>query len=372
VVSSRSYKGHESDVDITHFVNVYRNTVGSRLDDCQTCHTGGSFTSASNSRVTTKNPCDFCHLIQHPQNGYVEPMPTTYRQTLNPYGVAYMDGGRSRQALQAIASQDSDGDGSTNEVEIADLKYPGDSASKPGQQTIPLRMFTLSQLKALTQHEQFLLANTSRQQFDFYATYAGVKVRDLLVAAGVNPDDPGITGLTVVAPDGFLQDVDMSAVNAAFPQGLFHGGLDTATLGDTCGFVQYPSPLPEGLTSGAAIPGAPWLQLAHERDGLALDPVSLDVTVGKIDGEGPYRLVVPQADPGPPDRGAQHSPTTCGDTYDYDQSKDHNAGAMVRGVVAIRVNPLPEGYEDFDYRNGGWAFVEGVSVAVYGRGVTMP
>ena len=38
IVSSRSYRGHESDVDITNFVNVYRPTVGTRLDDCQTCH----------------------------------------------------------------------------------------------------------------------------------------------------------------------------------------------------------------------------------------------------------------------------------------------------------------------------------------------
>ena len=30
--SSRSYRGHESDVDITNFVNVYPATVGSRLD----------------------------------------------------------------------------------------------------------------------------------------------------------------------------------------------------------------------------------------------------------------------------------------------------------------------------------------------------
>jgi hypothetical protein len=45
---------------------------------------------------------------------------------------------------------------------------------------------------------------------------------------------------------------------------------------------------------------------------------------------------------------------------------------MVRGVIAIRVNPLPAGAEDFDHRNGGWAFVEDASVVVYGFGVRAP
>jgi hypothetical protein len=80
--------------------------------------------------------------------------------------------------------------------------------------------------------------------------------------------------------------------------------------------------------------------------------------------------VVPQSTPGSPDRGSQYSPTTCGDAWDYDSSKDHNAGAMVRGVIAIRVNPLPAGVEDFDYRNGGWAYVDAAQLLVYGFGVS--
>jgi len=34
---------------------------------------------------------------------------------------------------------------------------------------------------------------------------------------------------------------------------------------------------------------------------------------------------------------------------------------MVRGVVAISVNPLPAGFEEFDHHNGGWAYVESES-----------
>jgi hypothetical protein len=33
---------------------------------------------------------------------------------------------------------------------------------------------------------------------------------------------------------------------------------------------------------------------------------------------------------------------------------------------------MPAGHEDFDYRNGGWAYVENGSVVVYGFGVRAP
>jgi len=37
--------------------------------------------------------------------------------------------------------------------------------------------------------------------------------------------------------------------------------------------------------------------------------------------------------------------------------------------VAIRVSPLPEGYEEFDARNGGWAYVDAGQLVVYGAGI---
>ena len=42
---------------------------------------------------------------------------------------------------------------------------------------------------------------------------------------------------------------------------------------------------------------------------------------------------------------------------------------MVRGVIAVRVNPLPAGYEDFDAKNGGWAFIADSTLVVYGYGI---
>jgi hypothetical protein len=371
LVSSHAYKGHSSDLDANNFVTAFPATLGTRLDDCQTCHTGGTFTSGTGSSVKsyTKNACDFCHLIEHPAPDFNETEPTTFAETLNPFGAAYLAAGRTLDALELIALDDSDADGFTNQDEIDALKYPGDPSSKPGQPTAPMKIFTLTQLQAMSAYQEFLLANANKQQYDDYASYKGVKVADLLTAAGVDPTDAGITGITVIAPDGYLKDVPMANVNEAYPLGLYFGGLDTTTLGTECGFVTYPDTLPAGLTEGGAIPGEPWVLLAYERDGLPMDPSVLDVTSGKINGEGPLRLIVPQAEPGKPDRGSQYSPTNCGDGLDYNADLNHNAGDMVRGVIGIRINPLPEGYEDFDYHNGGWAYVDAESVIVYGYGV---
>ncbi len=366
---SHAYKGHENDTDMTYFINVYGAARATRLDDCQTCHRGGELDA--DGKTVFKNACDTCHLVIHPDESLTGAVPVTYADTLNPYGKAYLDAGRTKDALKSIAGTDSDGDGATNQDEIADLKYPGDAASKPGQVTAPVRAFSYEQLTALTHHDQFMLVNSTKQQYDFYATYEGVKLLALLVAAGVDPNDAAITSLTVIAPDGYMTDVDMTAVKAAFPAGVFYGGLDTATLGTECGFVQYPDVLPPDVSGGAAIPGAPWTLLAWERDGAAMDASVLDPVSGKIDGEGPYRLIVPQVTPGKPDRGSKYSPTTCNDGYDFDDAADHNAGFMVRGVVAIRVNPLPAGVEDFDAHYGGWAYIDARQVLVYGHGVVV-
>ncbi len=372
IVSSRAYKGHENDLDNHYFVNEFPDTVGTRLDDCQTCHTGGTFSYISHdaTRTAQLNACDFCHLVLNPSSDYIEAQPESYADTLNPYGAAYLAAGRSRTALRDIVDDDSDGDGYSNGEEIAALRYPGDPSSMPGQQVAPTLEYTEMDLQAMPSHEEFLLANSHKQQFDDYATYVGVKIKDLLEQAGVTLDASLITGITVIAPDGYMKDFTFEDIVNPYPAGLYYAGLDTASLGTECGFVTYPDTLPEGLTDGGEIPGEQWLMLAYERDGLPLDESNLDITSGKINGEGPFRIIVPQSDPGAPDRGSSYSPTTCEDGFDYNDAYDHNAGDMVRGVIAIRVNPLPDGYEDFDAYNGGWAYIDGHSVIVYGAGVT--
>ncbi len=372
LISSRSYQGHESDLDSNNFVSACNHALGTRLDDCQTCHSGATFTydDGGETREVFKNACDYCHLIIHPTDEYNEPMPAGYADTLNPYGEDYVEAGRDIGALKDIGGDDSDNDGFSNKDEIDDLKYPGDPDSKPGQETAPAVVVAMAELQAMTPHDEFLLCNSHKQEFDNYAGYRGVKIKDLLEEAGVDTGDPGITGITVIAPDGYMKDFDIGDIVDAYPAGLFHAGLGTDSLGTECGFVQYPDVMPEGLRDGGQIPGEQWLMLAYERDGMDMEPSYLDITSGKINGEGPFRIIVPQSEPGTPDRGSRYSPTTCDDGYDYDDSADHNAGDMVRGVVIVRVNPLPEGYEDFDYYYGGWAYVDNVSVMIYGYGIS--
>jgi len=120
LTSSRSYQGHASDADINAFVEVYRHTIGTRLDDCQTCHTGGGILDDELEEVTT-NPCDDCHFLIHAPEGWSD-LPLTMVETLNPCGTACLDAGRDAAAVEVIASLDSDGDGHANSAEIADLR----------------------------------------------------------------------------------------------------------------------------------------------------------------------------------------------------------------------------------------------------------
>jgi len=42
---------------------------------------------------------------------------------------------------------------------------------------------------------------------------------------------------------------------------------------------------------------------------------------------------------------------------------------MVHGVIAIRVNPMPAGVEEFDYMNGGWAYIDANQLLIYGHNI---
>lgn len=355
-ISSRAYKGHENDIDANNLVAIYPSIVGTRLDDCHTCHTG----EIKDGKLAS-NACDNCHRLMLRETGH------TARETLNSFGLEYLNAGRSKEALQNIKDKDSDKDSFTNDEEIKALRYPGSEMSKPGQSVATLRTTSLDELKAMPSHSQFMLANTSKQQFDDYTTYKGVKVKDIFTALGISLS--GAEGITVIAPDGFMKSIPIDNVNKLFPQPLFYSGLDTATLGTDCGFVVYPKDIPQGLSDRAPIPGEHWLMIAYERDSMPMEPSYMEAASGKIMGEGPFRLVVPQAKPGNPDRGLSYSPSRCNDEFDYDDTADHNAGSMVRGVIAIRVDPMPAGVEEFDYINGGWAYINANQLIIYGHNV---
>jgi len=355
-VSSRSYQGHETERDGDRLAAVYPSLVGTRLDDCQTCHSG----RIDGGRLVASS-CDFCHDLLLFEEGH------SVGETLNGFGRDYLAAGRNAEALEGIREYDSDGDGFSNHEELLAGRYPGSQRSVPGQATATILTLSPGEIRSLPFHRQFLLANNTQQQFDDYVDYGGVLLADVLDAAGV--DRTGATGITVIAPDGYMKSLSIDYVDRVFPSPVYYGGLGVESLGAECGVVRYPEAIPEGVSDGDPLPGEIRLLLAYERDGVMLDRTVLDVADGKINGEGPYRVVVPQANPGRPDRGTRFSPSNCGDGLDFRFDADHNAGHSVRGVVAIRIDPMPPGVEEYDYMNGGWAYVEAGELIIYGHGV---
>lgn len=359
-VSSRSYSGHETDEDANNLVSVYPDTVGTRLDDCKTCHRAGV---EGTDTETVYNVCDYCHLLEFPNERLKTGVPATFEDTLNPYGLAYADAGRDRAALRRIRAADADGDGYTSDAEIRELRYPGDPGSRPDQPLAPVIELTSADIEAMPVHEQFMLMVTTQQQFDDYVTYGGVTVADLLAAAGV--DLSGAEGITVFAPDGFGKDFSMEEIAREFPRGTFY---QTPVFPDPLmELVNYPDPLPAPYQDGEEIPDLLRLMLAYTRDGERLETSYYESGSGKLTGEGPFRLIIPQSVPSRPDRGKSYGPYKDG--WDYGPSIDHNAGACVRGACVIRVNPMPAGYEEYDWKNG-WSLIEDGKVVIYGHGVT--
>ncbi len=359
IVSSRAYKGHENDVDVNNLVRVYNALVGTKLDDCGTCHTGEM---DGDSQVG--NACDWCHeLMVHGSGGH------TYYETLNPYGKDYMDEGRDIPAIYAIETMDSDGDGYINKTELNAVRHPGLKQSQPGQPVAATIVVKRSDFQAMTADTftQFLLCNTTKQQFDDYSYYTGVSIKDLLENLGI--DLTGANGVTISAPDGFQKTYTIDEVNMNYPDPIYDAGLDVGTLGTECGFVTYPTDIPAGLNDLDTIDGDYYLAIAWMHDGVMMEESYYDPVNGTIEGEGPFRLIVPQEEPGLPDRGSKYSPTNCDDGYDYDPDADHNAGSMVRGAVCIRIDPMPDGVEEWDYLQGGWAAIDDDIFIIYGHNV---
>jgi hypothetical protein len=366
-VSSRGYVGHENDTDIGNFVAQYPAVVGTRLDDCQTCHRAGVKGTDTEREFS---PCGYCHLLLYPNPRYKTGVPRDYEGTLNAYGLAYENAGRTQEALAEIAPLDSDGDGFANGEEIAVLRYPGDPASRPGQPLAPFVSLSREDIRKLPAVRQFLLMNTTKEPTDDYVTYTGVRIADLLARAGV--DLKGAEGITVFAPDGYSIDVTIDDIVQPFPRGYFYGG-PASFKGTEKAFVKYPESIPPAVSDEREIPQAPWLLLAYEREGRPLDVSSYEKGTGKLAGEGPYRLIKPQRDllgdpskPGRPDRSQKAK--AYGDGWDFNPRIDHNSGFCVRAACVIRVNPAPPGYEEYDWKNG-WPLIAEGRIVIFGGGV---
>jgi hypothetical protein len=366
-ISSRAYVGHANDQDIQNFIRQYPDAAATRLDDCQTCHRSGM---RGTDTAREFSPCGYCHLLLYPNAKYMTGVPENYEQTLNTYGIAYKRQGRTAEALAAISKMDSDGDGFTNIQEITDLRNPGDPFSRPNQPLAPIVTLSSDSIRELPSHSQFMLMNASHDLVDVYVTYKGVRVRDLLQAADV--DLSGATGITVFAPDGYSIDYTIEDVSGPFPKGFYYAGLG-ALQNRESSFVDYPESIPQGVVSGKEVPDTPWLLLAFERDGKPLDSARYESGTGRLAGEGPYRLVKPQrnllgdpAKPGRPDRSLKSK--SFSDGWDYNSDIDHNAGFCVRGATVVRINPVPEGFEEFDWKNS-WSLIDDGLIVIYGNGV---
>jgi hypothetical protein len=366
-VSSRAYVGHENDADIQNFIREYPNAAGTRLDDCQTCHRGGVRGTDTEREFS---PCGYCHLLQYPNARYKTGVPKNYEQTLNAYGIAYKGKGRTAEALVAVSKMDSDGDGFPNAEEILDQRNPGDAASRPGQPLVPTVSMTWDDIRRLSFQTQFMLMNTTSEPTDDYATYSGVDVKDVLKAAKV--DWTGAIGITVFAPDGYSIDYTIEDATRPFPKGYYYAGPRDIRAKEAM-FVRYPASIPSGISDGKEIPVTPWLLLAFERDGKPLESASYEKGTGRLTGEGPYRLIKPQRNltgdpdkPGRPDRSVKAK--SFNDGWDYSKDIDHNAGFCVRGATVIRINPVPEGFEEYDWKNT-WSLIGDRRIVIYGHGV---
>ena len=361
---------HEGESDTAKFLTVYPDKAGTKLDHCALCHTGGSYESGG--KTTTLGSCQWCHY------SYGYDASGNIMDTLNEYGLDYLTGGKSTSALTEIEDLDSDGDGYTNIIEILATRYPGNADDDPTKVPAPYRVYTRAQIEAMDQHTEFLLMNTARSG-DFYASYSGVPMKDLLDDAAIDLADAD--GIVVYAPDGWSQyhpleydaDIEMYHVygdtpgqSYQYPPATYYYDLQADVNENTdSGWCDYSASSCSGRSHGDAITVSGGLKaiLAIKRDGVYLDAGVL-TDDNKLDGEGPFRVVVPQKYPNAPDQSSKSSVQDV--IWPYDSDWDHNAGACSRSATIIKVTPLPAGTTDIDVMEAGWTYVDANKIVIYG------
>ncbi|MCP4750601.1 MAG: hypothetical protein GY866_06890 [Proteobacteria bacterium] len=364
---------HEGEKDAAKFLEAYPDKAGTKLDHCVLCHSGGQYLKYES--MVTLGSCQWCHR----EYGYDAAGGTAgLASTLNPYGNAYKAAGKTAAAITTIDNDDSDGDGYTNREEILANSFPGDASDDASMKPAPLRIYTKKQLEAMTQHTQFMLMNTSRSG-DFYAEYTGVPLKDLLDDAGI--DLSQATGIMVYAPDGWSQyhpleydaTMDMYHVygnetgqSYQYPPASYYYSAEAdEALNTDSGWCDYSAPSTVGRNHGDPIPVTNGLKaiLAIQRDGAYLDPGVLN-DENKLDGSGPFRVVVPQKYPNAPDQSSKSDQQDV--EWPYVNAWDHSAGSCSRSATIIKVEPLPAGTTDINIYEAGWSYVDGKKVIIYG------
>ena len=351
---------HEGETDSPNFVTAYPEHEGTKLDSCALCHAGGEYEKKPGKFVTVGS-CQWCHMTYgYDGSGNIE-------ETLNPFGQDYRSTGRNSSAFVSIEGDDSDGDGHTNREEIDALSYPGDPEDDPTKVPAPRVTYTMNELQSIAPHTQFLLMNTSRSG-DFYAEYQGVTFLDLLNDAGMITETT--EAVTAYAPDGFSYTYELKPggeyyyIDGTYPQAQYY--YDTQADEANGGWCDYSAPSATGRNHGnmITVAGGLKLLLAYKRDGAELEAGYLDEE-NRLEGEGPLRAVPPQMVPSPPDQSSTSDNQNV--IWPYTDEWDHNGGSSARTVVAIRVEPLPEGTTDFNWNEGGWDFVDEGEVLIYGN-----
>jgi hypothetical protein len=351
---------HMGEKDSAEFLKVYPGKKNTKLDSCALCHSGGQYKSSSGA-MTSLGSCQWCHY-KYGYDGKGD-----IKETLNPYGRDYLINGRNARSIGAVASGDSDGDGYKNEDEINATRFPGSMDDDPAKKAAPFRVYTLAELKSLPQHTQFLLMNASKAE-DFYVEYTGVAIETLLKDAGMLNS---ATGIRIYSPDGWSQyhplyadpDPSMYHVLGDYPSAAFQ--YDTRADKASGGWCNYSSPSSKKYRNNdpVTVQGGLKVLLAYKRDGMDLTPGKLTST-NRLDGEGPYRAIVPQKIPCPPDQGSTAADQNV--IWPYKADWDHNAGSSTRTATIIRVEPLPEGTTDIDLMEAGWQYVDQKMIIIYG------
>jgi hypothetical protein len=346
---------HRGERDSGFFLKAYPGKAGGKLDHCALCHSGGEL--EKNGAKVALGSCQWCHF----KYGYDQKGPLA--ETLNAYGRDYLTAGRDGAAIAAIAGKDSDGDGFSNRDEIAADRFPGNASDDPEKTAAPMRIYTRAQLQALPQHTQFLLQNAAKSR-DGYAEYSGVPMEALLRDAGILDT---ATGITVFAPDGWsqyhplrpLDDPAMYPVSGVYPEARYHFS------GPAAAWCDFNAPSCAGRKPGEVIRVAGGLRMivALAREGSPLVPAVLSKD-NKLDGEGPYRVIVPQKTPSPPDQSSKAQDQRV--QWPYRADWDHNAGSSTRSVTLIRVEPLPPGTTDIDSAEIGWKYIDEGKIVIYG------
>jgi hypothetical protein len=358
--ASAYFRAVHREPDSELFFKTYPQLVGTRLDGCDVCHR--SSTALARGQESGKsvlvNSCDTCHALN--QAGSIRKP----GDILTPYGMDYLKHGRNAAALAAIEKLDSDGDGVLNGDELAALTNPGDARSVPGQKDAAhvILSYEKKKKKGVAVREYAFFINVSHsKEGDSYSDFRGFSLIELLEAAGISEEAASID---VISLDGYASTFSIDQLRRTYPQAVPVFGLGKETLGE-CGWVRYEA---KNLKEGVRLPDAPIL-LTFEENGRNYPSASVN-SQGRLNGTGPFRVVVPQMNnPGVPDM-SSNAPEECvqkvPEKYRYHHDYEKNAGSSVGAVVAIRVNPLPPGEIDIHWPQYVKKAIEEKSVVVFG------